>query len=97
MLEKAQIWKHCDNGEESNVKERAVTVLRRLQALKNQISQLRLECEELRKQRLENQDKGLLCSTCGEPIESGQEVIVKDSAGIAKSCYHQNCFKSLLH
>jgi len=97
MLEKVQICEHSDNGEEFNVKERAVTVLRRLQALKNEISQLRLECEELRKQRLEDQDKGLLCSECGEPIESGQEVVVKDSAGMARSCYHQNCFKSLLH
>ncbi len=97
MLEKAQIWEHSNNGEEFRVKERAVTVLRRLQALKNEISQLRLECEELRKQRLEDQDKGLLCSECGESIESGQEIVVKDSAGMARSCYHQNCFKSLLH
>jgi len=97
MLKKTEAWDHSCNNEKTRAKERAEVVLQRLQALKSKVSELRLQCEELRKQRLEEQSKGLLCSECGSSIEPGQEVVIKDSDGTIRNYYHPKCFKELLH
>lgn len=97
MLTKVEAWDHSSNNEQIRAKERTDVVLQRLQALKSEVYELRLQCEELRKQRLEEQDKGLLCSECGNSIEPGQEVMIKDSDGTVRNCYHPKCFKEFLH
>jgi|GEM_PF-1866127 len=97
MLKKTETWDYSCDGEKARAMERAEIVLRRLQVLKSKVSELRFQCEELRKQRLEEQEKTLLCSECGNPIEPGQEVIIKDPDGTVRNRYHLKCFRELLH
>lgn len=97
MLEKVEAWDHPRNNQQIMAKEKAEAVLQRLQALKSKVSELRLQCEELRKLRLEEHGREPLCSECGNSIEPGQEVVIKDSDGTVRTCYHQKCFKQLLH
>jgi hypothetical protein len=70
--------------------------LARLQMMKKRISELRLQCEELRKTRSEHKYNGPTCAECGEPIELGQEVEIRDSAGTLVRTYHKECFRILL-
>jgi RNase P subunit RPR2 len=63
--------------------------------LKGKVSELRIQCEELKKLHLENEKKALVCSECGKPIAHGQEVTVRDSAGTERSYYHKECFQAL--
>ena len=77
-------------------REKAEAVLQRLHALKSRVTELRLQCEELRKQRLEDHNIEPLCSECGNSIESGQEVVIKGSDGTVRTCYHKECFKHFL-
>lgn len=75
--------------------ERTQTVLARLKSLKRKVSELRAQCETLKLQS-EKQMKALVCSECGKLIKEGAEVTVKDTLGVVKSYYHQDCFKALL-
>jgi len=75
-------------------KEKVEAVLARLQSLKSQISELRVQCEALKKLQSERQ-KDLTCNECGKPIEQGQEVVLKDSFGKVKGYYHKDCFKAI--
>jgi hypothetical protein len=75
-------------------KEKAEAALAKLQYLKNQISELTMQCEALKK-RQSNRQRGLICSECGKSIESGQEVVLKSSFGKSDSYYHKNCFKAI--
>ena len=84
---------HC----RSSVYERKETVeatLARLKSLKCQVSELRAQCEALKKLKSEKQ-KSLICSECGKLIEQGQEVTLRDSFGNVKSHYHKDCFKAI--
>jgi hypothetical protein len=96
MLEKVEAWNHPHNDQQIVTKEKAKEVLQRLQALKSKVSMLRFQCEELRKLRLEGHGRGLLCRECGNSIEPGLEVVIKDSDGTVRTCYHQECFKHLM-
>ena len=78
----------------SERKEKAEAALDRLRSLKSQISELRLQCEALKKLQSEKQE-GLKCKECGKLIEQDQEVTLKDSSGKVKSYYHKNCFKEI--
>jgi hypothetical protein len=75
-------------------KEKVEVVLVRLQSLKSQVSELRVQCEALKKLQLEKQ-KDLICKECGKLIEQGQEVVLKGSFGKIKGYYHRDCFKAI--
>ncbi|MBT0159853.1 hypothetical protein G4O51_07695 [Candidatus Bathyarchaeota archaeon A05DMB-2] len=75
-------------------KERIEAALVMLQSLKNKVSELRLQCETLKKLQSEKQ-KDLVCGTCGKRIEAGQEVTLKDSFGNVRGYYHKDCFKAI--
>jgi hypothetical protein len=75
-------------------KEKVEAVLARLQSLKNQVSELRMQCEALKKLQSEKQ-KDLTCNECGKLIEQGQEVVLKSSLGQVKGYYHRDCFKAI--
>lgn len=75
-------------------KEKVEAVLARLQSLKSQVSELRVQCEALKKLQSEKQ-KDLICNECGKLIEQGQEVVLKGSLGKVKGYYHRDCFKAI--
>ena len=75
-------------------KEKAEAALVKLQSLKNQIAELRMQCEALKKRQSERQ-KDLTCSECRKLIEPGQEVVLKGSFGKLESYYHRDCFKAI--
>ncbi len=75
-------------------KEKVEVVLARLHSLKSQVSELREQCEALKKLQLEKQ-KDLVCNECGKLIELGQEVVLKSSFGRVKGYYHRDCFKAI--
>jgi len=75
-------------------KEKVEAALARLKSLKLQVSELRAQCEALKKLESEKQE-GLMCNECGKLIEQGQEVTLKDSFGKVKGCYHKDCFKAI--
>lgn len=77
-------------------REKLETALARLQSLKCKVSELRLQCEALKKQELEKKKKALVCNECGKLIEQGNEVTIKDTHGEVRSCYHKDCFKAIL-
>ena len=81
-------------------KEEMDVTLRKLQVLRGKISELRAQCEELRRlslkdDSLKSESSGLLCSRCGEAIEPGQEIIIKSSDDTEKKHYHKDCFRLL--
>ena len=73
-------------------KEKVEDALAKLKAMKCQISELRAQCEALKKLESEKQ-RGLTCSECNKLVEQGQEVTLKDSFGRVMSHYHKDCFK----
>jgi hypothetical protein len=75
--------------------------LRKLQVLRGKISELRAQCEELKKLSLKAdsskaESSGLLCNQCGKSIEPGQEIVVKSPGETEKKHYHKECFRLLL-
>lgn len=95
MFKKGEVQEQSCQYEQLNAREEVEATLRKLQMLKSRISELRSQCEELRRMRLETEESALLCSECGEAIEPGQEIVVKDSEGAEKRHYHKECFKLL--
>jgi hypothetical protein len=84
------------NGEgQLDPRERIQIALVKLQALKEKISELRLQCEEMKEKRSEDKESGMLCAECGKPIEPNQEVEIKDSNGATMRSYHKKCFDGL--
>jgi uncharacterized protein with PIN domain len=77
-------------------KEKTQAVLARLQSLKCKVSELRVQCEDLKKLQSEKQMKTLVCNECGKPIREGNEITVKNTLGTVKSYYHEDCFKAIL-
>jgi len=77
-------------------KEKVQAALDRLQSLKRKVSEMRAQCEALKKLQSGKQTKALVCNECGKPIKEGNEVTVKDTFGAAKSYYHEDCFKTIL-
>jgi len=94
MFKKKATSNQIDQGEQANTREKIEITLHKLQALKDKISELRCQCEELRELGLES--KVSLCSECGNAIEPDQEVVVKDSTGMERRYYHMKCFQTLL-
>lgn len=96
ILEDIRMSDDLPKNQQSEAIENAVTVLQKLQALKSKVAELRVQCEELRKQRFEEHGIEPLCSKCGGYVESGQEVAIKGSNGTVRAYYHQECFKHIL-
>jgi ribosomal protein S15P/S13E len=96
MLKKMETSEQTSQDERFKTRKKVETTLNQLEMLKNQISELRFHCEELKKLLSENHGRQLLCSECGDTIKPGQEVVVKDSNGIERSHYHKKCFRALL-
>ena len=96
MLEEIEVCNQ--SGDQRAVaRKKAAAVLRRLQALRGEVCELSLRLEENRKQHLEELRRGLVCSECGNSMNHGQEVVVKDTNGIIRGRYHQECFGKFLH
>lgn len=91
-LEDIEVGNYPSKNQQIMAREKAEAVLLRLQVLKGKVAELRLQYEELRKQRMEEHSTGPLCSKCGNSIESGHEIVVKGSDGTVRACYHQECF-----
>jgi hypothetical protein len=80
--------------EQPKVKEEVEATLRKLQLLRNRISELRVQCEELRRLSSETRE-GILCNECGKAVDPSEEIVIKDSDGIETARYHKECFKLL--
>ncbi len=94
MIKKTEIFEHTNGDEQLATREKIEVTLIKLQMLKGEISELRLQCEKLKKVYSESKNKALLCNECGDPIEQGQEVTVKNFTGTEKSYYHKECFQA---
>ena len=95
MFKRTEISELMNQDGQLRFREKLEIVLHKLQMLKDNISELRCECEELKKLCSEDQEKKLLCGECGNIIEQGQEVAVRDSYGIERSHYHKECLRAL--
>ena len=96
MFKKTAV-EQISQDEQIKAKEKIEITLHKLQTLKNKSSELRQKCEELKSTLSENGGKALICSKCGDAIESGQEVVIKDSTGTKTRYYHKECFQDLTH
>ncbi|MDH5376562.1 MAG: hypothetical protein OEZ21_07525 [Candidatus Bathyarchaeota archaeon] len=94
MFNKTEISEQNNQHEQLKIREKIEIVLRKLQTLKNESSELISQCQELKKLRSEH--KGKVCSKCGYAIESGHEITFRDSAGTQTCYYHKECFEQLL-
>ncbi len=74
-------------------KEKVNATLARLKSLKRQVSELRAQCEALKKLELEKKE-GLKCRECGKVVNP-HEVTLKDSFGKVKGYYHKDCFTEI--
>ena len=75
-------------------KERVELVLARLKSYRCKVSELRAQCETLKKMRSE-QKEDLLCRQCGKPIDKDQKVTLRDSDGNVKGVCHKDCFEEI--
>jgi hypothetical protein len=95
MFKRPEVDDQSHQYDQVKAREEVQITLRKLQMLRNRISELRNQCEELRSLRSEDKKNALLCCECGEAIEPGQEIVVKDSEGTQRKNYHKECFKLL--
>jgi hypothetical protein len=96
MFKNGKVQEQSCPHEQLKTREEVEATLRKLQILKSRISELRTQCEELRRISSETKENTLLCSECGEAIEPRQEIVVKDSGGSGKERnFHKECFKLL--
>lgn len=110
MFKRAEMNEHGRHNDDVKARENMDVTLRKLQVLRGKISDLRVQCEELRRLSLKADSLkadslkadnlgpysgGFLCSQCGESIEPDQEIVVKSLDGTEKKHYHKDCFKLL--
>ncbi|MEM3666938.1 MAG: hypothetical protein QW222_07660 [Candidatus Bathyarchaeia archaeon] len=96
MTEKTEVFEIKRPYEQLTAKEKIEELVAKLQILKDKVSELRLQCEDIKKlYSSESDGNALLCDECGKTIEQGQEVTVRDSSGKEKKRYHKECFKAL--
>jgi hypothetical protein len=94
MFKKTEFCGDINSNEQVAAKERIEATLHKLQVLKNRISELRAQCEELQRLHVETQSRASLCDECGGAIEPGQEVEAKNFGEKAHH-YHKECFRKL--
>ena len=89
-----QISQDQSSGSLGAGKERVELALARLKSYRRKISELRAQCETLKKTRSE-QKEDLLCRQCGKPIDKDQKVTLRDSNGKVKGGCHKDCFEEI--
>lgn len=82
------------SGNVAERKEKVEATLARLKSLKCQVSELRAQCEALKKLESEKKE-GLKCRECGKVVDQDQEVTLKDSFGKVKGYFHKECFTEI--
>ena len=85
---------HCSGGV-TDRKETIEAALVRLRLLKRLVSELRFQCEDLRRQQSAKQSFMSVCAECGKQLDEGQEVTLKDSFGKIMGYCHKDCFKAI--
>jgi hypothetical protein len=85
----------CSSSALAEEREKIDAALATARFLRRRISDLRSQCEELKRLQSTRIDEPLICSECGKPIEEDQEVTVKDSFGNGKGYFHKACFKAI--
>ena len=65
--------------------------MNRLTSLKFKVTELRIECEKIKKLQTEKQ-----CRVCRKTISKGEEITFKDSSRTIQQHYHKTCFGALL-
>ena len=93
---KKRAVEQVSQDEQVEAKEKIDSMMRKLQTLKNKSLELRQKCEKLKNTLSEDEVKMLTCNKCGGAIESGQEVVIKDSTGTKTRYYHKECFQDLI-
>ncbi len=76
-------------------REKLEVALFRLKSMRGRVTELRIQCESLRKADANKAVAKTICSECGEGIEEGLEVVAKDSSGNPKSYFHRDCFRAI--
>ena len=74
-------------------KEIVQELLHRTEALKDRVSNLSLQCEELRTAMNEKPEEATLCSECGQQIERNKEVVFKGPT--KKRTFCKKCFAEM--
>jgi len=74
-------------------KETVQELLHRTEALKERVSNLRLQCEELRTIMNEKPEEATLCSECGQQIERNEGVMFKGPT--EKRTFCKKCFAEM--
>jgi hypothetical protein len=95
MFKNTEVNYQLHRYEQPKVKEEVEATLRKLQLLRNRISELRVQCEELRRLSSETKEGILLCNECGKAVDPSEEIVIKGSDGIETAHYHKECFKLL--
>jgi hypothetical protein len=85
---------HCSSGVTKR-KETIEAAMVKLMLLKRQISELRFQCEDLKRQQLAKQSFASVCVECGRQVNKDQEVTLKDSFGKIVGVCHKDCFKAI--
>ena len=86
--------KQINVDEQTATIERVEGVLHKMQTLRDKIAELINQCEELKKLSLEAESNLITCGICGQQIDSGHEVVMKDRTGLRRY-YHIKCFRDL--
>jgi hypothetical protein len=90
------INEYSPNVSERKAREQVETAIARLQLLKGRVSELKHQCEELKRLHAEKtRELTKTCDECGKKIGNGQPIVVKDSIGREISYYHKECFRAL--
>jgi hypothetical protein len=79
-------------------KKKIGTAIGRLKVLKSQVSELREQCEAMKKNQSEKAEmtfETFVCEECGKQISEDNEVTIKASSGKVISHYHKDCFKKM--
>jgi predicted RNase H-like nuclease (RuvC/YqgF family) len=92
MLKKTELYEEESLNEEIDAKKTIEDTLRKLQALKERISELRAHFEEL--QTHSEAKSGMRCDECGHFIEQGEQIEAKNF-GQNTHYYHKECFRKL--
>ena len=77
-------------------KEKLKAAIARLQSLKHNVSELRMQLETLKDLQSEKQEKAFHCNQCGKTIRKGKEITIRNSFGEIKKSYHEDCFKFVI-
>jgi hypothetical protein len=101
LFEKKELHERDGQSSQQSPKlnEEIESIRYRLYQLRDRVARLKLDCEEFRtatpKTKLE-QKESTDCNSCGRALDPREGVVVKNSDGTARACYHAECFRALL-